>query len=315
MTRPVAFVTGTSRGIGKAIAIDLARAGFDLALTARTGAEGERREHSSTLRESDTSPLPGSLETTAALVNEAGGDALVLVADLLDSASLGAAVATTLERKGHVDVVVHNGRYIGPGHMDRFLDTPMDLLEKQLRANVLAPLEINKLVLPAMIRDGGGTIVDITSGAGYADPRKPAGAGGWGMGYGISKGAFHRIAGFLAVELAESGIRSFNVQPGLIATQRIAQDMAKFGITSDGAPPEVVAKVVTWLCTAEEAHQLNGTTIEAQYFCHDRGLLPGWPGPVWKDNHIRYDRSGAIIDDLERELARRQDAGTSSGDG
>ena len=73
--------------------------------------------------------------------------------------------------------------------------------------------------------------------------------------------------------------------------------------------------MVTWLCTAEEANQLNGTTIEAQYFCYDRGLLPGWPGPVWKDNHIRYDRSGAIIDDLERELAGRQDAGTSSNDG
>ena len=307
MSRPVAFVTGSSRGIGKAIAVELARAGFDLALTARTVREGERHEHSSTLRESDTSPLPGSLETTAALVNDAGGDALVLVADLLDPASLGVAVATTLERKGRINVVVHNGRYIGPGHMDRFLDTPMDLLEKQIRANVLAPLEINKLVLPAMIRDGGGTIVDITSGAGYADPMEPAGAGGWGMGYGISKGAFHRIAGFLAVELAEYDIRCFNVQPGLIATERIAQDMAKFGIASDGAPPEVVAKVVTWLCTVEDAVALNGTTVEAQHFCHERGLLPGWAGPVWKDNHIRYDRSGAVLDELERRLAAQHD--------
>ena len=81
-----------------------------------------------------------------------------------------------------------------------------------------------------MIERGGGTIMNITSASGYADPTKPAGDGGWGLGYGMSKGAFHRIAGFLAVELGDQGIRCFNVQPGLIATERIAQDMAKFGI-------------------------------------------------------------------------------------
>jgi NAD(P)-dependent dehydrogenase (short-subunit alcohol dehydrogenase family) len=307
-TTPVAFVTGSSRGIGKAIAVDLAQAGFDVALTARTVAEGERREHSSTVRESDTSPLPGSLEGTAALVEAAGRDALVLAADLLDPATLGAAVATTLERKGRIDVIVHNGRYIGPGHMDRFVDTPIELLERQMRANVFAPLLINKLALPFMIGSGGGTIINITSASGYADPTKAAGDGGWGMGYGISKGAFHRVAGFLAVELAEQNIRCFNVQPGLIATERIAQDMAKFGISANGAPPEVVAKAVTWLCTDAGAASLNGANVEAQYFCHEKGLLPGWGGPVWRDNRIRYDRSGAVLDDLERKLASEQGA-------
>jgi NAD(P)-dependent dehydrogenase (short-subunit alcohol dehydrogenase family) len=211
-----------------------------------------------------------------------------------------------LERKGRIDVVVHNGRYIGPGHMDRFIDTPVELLERQMQANVFAPLLINKLVLPSMIHSDGGTIVNITSASGYADPTKPAGEGGWGMGYGISKGAFHRIAGFLAVELAEHGVQCFNVQPGLIATERIAQDMAKFGISPNGAPAEVVAKVVTWLCTDGDAAVLSGTNIEAQYFCHEKGLLPGWAGPVWSDNHIRYDRSGAALDDLERQLAAEQ---------
>jgi NAD(P)-dependent dehydrogenase (short-subunit alcohol dehydrogenase family) len=52
--RRVAFVTGASRGIGKGIAIHLARAGFDVAITARTVEEGERREHSSTAKESDS---------------------------------------------------------------------------------------------------------------------------------------------------------------------------------------------------------------------------------------------------------------------
>ena len=65
---PTAFVTGSSRGIGKAIAVHLARAGFDVALTARTVNEGEEREHSSTLSRSDTTALPGSLSATAELV-------------------------------------------------------------------------------------------------------------------------------------------------------------------------------------------------------------------------------------------------------
>jgi NAD(P)-dependent dehydrogenase (short-subunit alcohol dehydrogenase family) len=201
--------------------------------------------------------------------------------------------------------VVHNGRYIGPGHMDRFLDTPIELLRKQVEGNLFAPLIINKLVMPAMIAQGGGTIVNITSASGYGDPTKPAGSGGWGMGYGISKGAFHRVAGFLAVELADQGIRCFNVQPGLIATERIGQDMAKFGIENNGAPMEVLGKVVRWLCTDPEAEAYNGKNIEAQFFCHERKLLPGWDGPRVLSNNISYDLSGAVLDQLEADLAAR----------
>jgi NAD(P)-dependent dehydrogenase (short-subunit alcohol dehydrogenase family) len=299
----VAFITGASRGIGKACALELAEAGYRIAITARTVQEGEQREHSSSLKGSDLSPLPGSLQSTVAIIEQRGGTALAVPADLLDSATLGAAVATVLERWGRIDVVVHNGRYIGPGHMDLFLDTPIELLRKQMEGNFFAPLIINKFVLPAMIAQGGGTVVNITSGSGYGDPLKPAGSGGWGMGYGTSKGAFHRVAGFLAVELADKGIRCFNVQPGLIATERIAQDMAKFGITNEGAPVEVMGKVVRWLCTEPEAEQYNGRNIEAQYFCHEKRLLPGWDGPKLQDNSIRLDTSGADLLRLEAELA------------
>ncbi len=299
----VAFITGASRGIGKACALELADAGYRIAITARTVQEGEQREHSSSLKGSDLSPLPGSLSSTVEIIEQGGGSALAVPADLLDSASLGAAVATVLERWGRIDVVVHNGRYIGPGHMDLFLDTPVELIRKQMEGNFFAPLIINKLVLPSMVARGSGTIVNITSGSGYGDPLKPAGQGGWGMGYGTSKGAFHRVAGFLAVELADKGVRCHNVQPGLIATERIAQDMAKFGITNEGAPVQVMGKVVRWLCTEPDAEQYNGRNIEAQYFCHEKGLLPGWDGPKLQDNSIRLDTSGADLLRLEEELA------------
>ena len=59
-----------------------------------------------------------------------------------------------LERWGRIDVLVNNGRYIGPGHMDRLLDTPVELLDQHLEANVMAPMILAKLVLPQMIERG-----------------------------------------------------------------------------------------------------------------------------------------------------------------
>ncbi|HKA04932.1 MAG TPA: SDR family NAD(P)-dependent oxidoreductase, partial [Acidimicrobiales bacterium] len=104
----VAFVTGASRGIGKAVAVAMAQAGFDVAITARTVEPGEQREHSSTVKQSDTTPLPGSLSETASLIQAAGRQALMAPADITDRASLGAAATLVLERWGRVDVLVNN---------------------------------------------------------------------------------------------------------------------------------------------------------------------------------------------------------------
>jgi hypothetical protein len=96
------------------------------------------------------------------------------------------------------------------------------------------------------------------------------------------------------------------VQPGLIATERIGQDMAKFGIANNGAPPEVVARVVGWLATSDEAPSFNGKTIEAQFFCHDRKLLDGWDGPLSSvGNNIAYDAAAANLTAYERRLEER----------
>lgn len=279
MARKKAFVTGASRGIGKAIAIKLAQSGFDVAITARTVEEGEQREHSSTLKKSDTSPLPGSLSSTASLMREEGAEVLVLPADLLDRPSLTAAAQAALDAWGQIDLVVHNARFIGPGHMDQILETPVEVLEKHVQGNALAPLVINRVLLPAMVANGGGTVIYITSTAGYEPPAAKAGEGGWGLSYAMSKAAGHSIAGLIAVELADSGIRSFNVQPGPIRTERIAQDMAGFGFDADDGfwqPPEVIGEVVTWLATSSEADSLNGQCIQGQELCQELNLLPSW---------------------------------------
>ncbi len=209
--RRVALVTGASRGIGKAISVHLARAGLDVALGARTVHEGEAREHSSTVKASDTRPLPGSLDATGALVEAAGARALPVSLDLLDRVSLGAAVTTVLERWGRIDVLVNNGRYVGPGHMDRLLDTPVELLDHHLEANVMAPVILTRLVLPGMVERGAGVVINLASSSGRMDPPAPAGEGGWGLGYGMSKGALHRLAGIVAVELGPR--RGAGLQP------------------------------------------------------------------------------------------------------
>jgi NAD(P)-dependent dehydrogenase (short-subunit alcohol dehydrogenase family) len=274
---PVAFVTGASRGIGKAIAVAMARAGFDVAITARTRTEGEEREHSSTVRASDTRPLPGSLEATAAAVEATGRQALSIPADLLDPASVGAAVTTVLERWGRVDALVNNARYVGPGHMDLFLDTPIELIERHLAANVIAPLHILRMLLPGMLERGSGTVVTLTSAAATSDPPAAAGSGGWGMGYSVSKGALHRVLGVLATEHAGRGLRFFNVSPGGVATERIRADMAEFGFDGAGwAPPELIGAVVAWLATSEEAARLPGIDVAAQPLSKERGLFPAW---------------------------------------
>jgi NAD(P)-dependent dehydrogenase (short-subunit alcohol dehydrogenase family) len=276
--RRVALVTGASRGIGKAIAIHLARAGFDVAIGARTIHEGEEREHSSTLARSDTRALPGSLDATSTLIEQAGRQSLAVYLDLLDRASLGAAVATVLERWRRIDVLVNNGRYVGPGHMDQVVDTPVDLVDRHLQANVMAPVILTKLVLPQMIDRNAGVVINLASSSGATDPPKPAGLGGWGLGYGMSKAALHRMAGILAVELGQRGIRAYNLSPGFIATERIAIDMGTFGFdAASGAPADVVGAVAAWLVTSPDAAQRNGSWVEAQDVCRELGLLPGWP--------------------------------------
>lgn len=125
------------------------------------------------------------------------------------------------------------------------------------------------------------------------------------MGYGISKAAFHRVAGFLAAELGDRGIRVFNVQPGVIATERGALDSTQFGFGDWGAPPDVVGAVVAWLVTSPGADRLAGGTIEAQFLCAELGLLPGWAGPEPNRAALRYDCSGAELRRLEDSLAGR----------
>ena len=275
MSSKVALVTGASRGIGKATAVQLAAAGFDVAVAARTQREGEARDD-----EHGGRVIPGSLEATASLIEQSGRRALEVTMDLLDRPSLERGVARVLAEWGHIDLLVNNAVHTGAGSMDHFLDLSVELLQTKLEANVVAQFVLAKLVVPSMLERGDGTIVNVTSAVATTDPPAPAGKGGWGMGYAMSKGALHRMAGILAVELGPRGIRAFNVEPGYVLTERMAINQTELGFEGvyRGAPPSVPAAVVTWLASApaDEARELNGTTVSAQRFALERGLHPDW---------------------------------------
>ena len=272
MEPQVAFVTGASRGIGKACAVALARVGYDVAIAARTVTPGEIRDNTITVHRSDTRPLPGSLQETAAEIHAAGRRSLILPMDLLDRAAVGSGMTTVLERWGRVDLLLHNGRYIGPGMMDRFLDTPIDAFEKFLEAHVMAQLILTRMAVPGMLARGSGVVMTMGSGAAYTDPPAPAGEGGFGLAYAIGKAGGMRLVPTLKAEFASRGIRSFNVDPGYVSTER-NQAIDDGHDHSAGASPSVVGAAVAWLATAPEAAALDGTNVHAQELARERRLV------------------------------------------
>jgi len=274
--RPVALVTGASRGIGKAAAVDLAAAGFDVAVSARTMTEGQGR--------SDTDPgvaLPGGLDTTVALIEHAGGQGFAVPMDLLDRDTVLAAVAAVYDRFGRIDVLVNNAIYQGSGVMAVFADLVEPDLHRMFEGNVFAQLAIINAVLPRMIVRGGGTIVNLISATAYADPPARAGEGGWGLGYAMTKAAFARVAPLLHVEYRELGLRIFSVDPGFTVTEKMEATgrTAEHGRFFQGATPDVIGRAIRWLVTDPAADELRGQIVFAQREVKRRGLLPGWPPP------------------------------------
>ncbi len=202
---------------------------------------------------------------------------LELVADLHDRSALRSAVARAITEWGGVDLLVNNAVDTGPGSMVPIVELSVDHLEAKLAANVVAQFVLIQAVLPGMLERGRGAIVDVTSHTATADPPGPVGQGGWGLAYAASKGAFHRIAPLLAVELGDRGIRAFNVDPGYVETERQQVNAAALGLSGhySGAPPSVPAAAIAWL--AEHPGEMeNGQTVRAQKLALTHGLHPDW---------------------------------------
>ncbi len=262
MDNKVALVTGASRGLGKVCAVELGRAGFRVAATARTFDESDQRS------------LPGNVTATAAAVEAGGGQAMAVRMDLDDRASVIAGLDEVVDRWGRVDVLVNNAFYQTRESQFSLVDMRMEHLDKQIRVNLLAPMFLAKLVLPGMLERGQGAVINMVSGPSLHETNVAAERRPWGIGYGTSKTGMIEIAAMLATQFGDRGIRAFSVQPGTVLTEQVAVAMEDQTFAADEfTPPEHAAITIRWLATAPEAVALNGGLISAPTFVHDNGLL------------------------------------------
>jgi 3-oxoacyl-[acyl-carrier protein] reductase len=244
----VALVTGGSRGLGRADALTLARAGADVAVA-------------DILVESDTSAADayGALaqaavaqgmvhtESTAEEIRGLGRRALSLRCDVTDRDQVVATVARVVEELGSVDILVNNAATLD--HVARFPAQSPDLWERDLRVNLSGSFNCAQAVWPHMVEGGWGRIVNMASVAGTL--------GGFGQAsYSTTKAGILGLTRTLAMEGARHGITCNAIVPGVIATEAFAMAnpamneriVARTALKRPGEPQDV-ANAIAFLCS------------------------------------------------------------------
>jgi NAD(P)-dependent dehydrogenase (short-subunit alcohol dehydrogenase family) len=193
----VAIVTGGGRGIGRAIALGLAKAGCTVALVARS---------------------EDQLAETARQITQLSSRAISVTADVSDPAAVERIVREVEKSLGSVNLLVNNAGVAGP--IGPTWETDPDDWWRCLEVNLRGPMLCSRAVLPGMIARGGGRIVNVASGAGtFAIPYLGA--------YVTSKTALIRFTEILALEAAQHGVNVFAIEPGTVRTA-----MAEYALES-----------------------------------------------------------------------------------
>jgi len=234
----VAVVTGATRGIGREVALSLARHGCHVVVVGRTA------------RNSPGDPLPGSIEDTVELVAEYGVSVLGVQADLRDERQTGSIVEQTLERFGRCDILINNAAYTSNGSM---FSVPWHRWGAAFRVQVVAPLQLCQGFVPGMRERGRGVVLNVSSGAAVKS------APGLSL-YSTSKQAMERWSSFMHHELVGAGV-DVNVLriDRLVATEgwRHVVETQGMDIATGGSPDAVavtsasVADVACWLVARE----------------------------------------------------------------
>lgn len=262
MSSPIVFITGASRGIGAATAIHFARAGWRIAISARTQLAGQQLSHQ--LRRPDGSLLAGSLAQTAEAIRALGAKVLALPMDLLDPSSLDDAADAVLAHYGRVDLLINNAVYQDRESNALLAELDDAALMRTLQGNVAAPTRLVRRLLPAMLAQGGGQVINVCSGAGKFDPPLPADQGGWGFAYGASKAALARLAGVINREHGDKGLRAYSVNPGLVNTEAVTATLGDNGALArkfGAVGPEAIAAALLWLATDAAAPALARSPV------------------------------------------------------
>lgn len=265
-TRPlagkVALVTGASRGIGRALALSLARMGADVVVTSR----------------SLTSSTPGvSLRDTADAIEATGRSALAAPADLSAAGGVGAVADAALERFGRVDVLVNNAAVLTPEVYESFWEMTEVSWRYQVELNLTAYWLMMKAVAPAMRDHGGGLIVNVTSGAtGHALPDGVvADDAVLGAAYPATKEAVTRLTRDLAPELGPAGIAVVALHPGVTRTESNVEHTTAHGfnvLRSHGVEVPVAAFEAL---VRSDPTRYSGEMIYAPVFVESLAPAPG----------------------------------------
>jgi NAD(P)-dependent dehydrogenase (short-subunit alcohol dehydrogenase family) len=232
----VVLITGGSRGLGKALVKAFAAEGARVVIAARN---------------------PETLEAARREIAESGGTVLALAADMTQPADISRVVDSAIERFGRIDVLINNGGTLGPTPRPALLDTDSDAMLETFRVNTVGPLRVTQAVLPHMLEQGRGLVINVTSDASRgAYPE-------WGA-YGASKAALELIGLTWAAELEGTGVRVVNVDPGDLQTD-MQQAAFPGEDISDRALPESAAPAFVWLAS-EAGWHVNGERVQAQEF-------------------------------------------------
>ncbi len=254
----VALVTGASRGIGEAIAARLAMEGAKVAVSARTAEPGESR-------------LPGTLADTVARLRAAGGEAVLIKADLAQAAERERLVEETINAFGPIDILINNAAITYFAPVANFTEKRFKLM---MEVQVYAPFHLCQLVLPLMKARRRGWIVNISSPAGL-HPKPPyAGRAHGGTVYGMCKAALERFTTGLAAEVHADNIAVNVVSPGLVDTPGVAVHGLINEATRDRVQPiEFIAEAVYQLASGDPS-TVTGRIEYAEPFLKSLGLTP-----------------------------------------
>lgn len=239
MTDKVVLITGAGRGIGRATALLMAREGADIVLNAEISDE---------------------IETVAGEVRALGRKALPIVADMLEEESIAPMLQTAVKEFGHIDSMVYSA---GVAIHGKVAELPTRAWDLNFGVNVRGMFLLTRALLPIMLEQGGGTIVNISSKLGKEGSATRAA-------YSSSK---HAVIGFtesVALEMKPYGIRVNAICPGPVATPLRARNYPgedPSTITS----PEEVAQVILFLCS-DESEGINGAAIDVAWKGQD--ILP-----------------------------------------